>query len=108
MDRIVLECPLDSFNFFYRCDRCDNYETINKTAFSAHQDQCLASGEAGESAEGIEGAENDGDGEEGHSGIRSHRKMFECDVCNMKFSNGANMRRHKVSTKIAKSCVSLF
>jgi len=22
--------------------------------------------------------------------------MFECDVCNMKFSNGANMRRHKV------------
>lgn len=81
----------------HRCDRCDNYETINKTAFSAHQDQCLASGEAGESTEGIEGAENDGDGEEGHSGIRSHRKMFECDVCNMKFSNGANMRRHKVS-----------
>lgn len=80
----------------YRCDRCDNYETINKTAFSAHQDQCLASGEAGESTEGIEGTENDGDGEEGHSGIRSHRKMFECDVCNMKFSNGANMRRHKV------------
>jgi len=87
------------FNFFNfnRCDRCDNYETINKTAFSAHQDQCLASGEAGESAEGIEGTENDGDAEEGHSGIRSHRKMFECDVCNMKFSNGANMRRHKVS-----------
>lgn len=79
-----------------RCDRCDNYETINKTAFGAHQDQCLASGEAGESTEGIEGTENDGDGEEGHSGHRSHRKMFECDVCNMKFSNGANMRRHKV------------
>jgi len=59
----------------------------------------LASGEAGESTEGIEGAENDGDGEEGHSGMRSHRKMFECDVCNMKFSNGANMRRHKVSMK---------
>ncbi|CAG9858373.1 unnamed protein product [Phyllotreta striolata] len=27
---------------------------------------------------------------------RGHRKMFECDVCNMKFSNGANMRRHKM------------
>lgn len=27
---------------------------------------------------------------------RIHRKMFECDVCNMKFSNGANMRRHKM------------
>ncbi|KAI5699416.1 hypothetical protein M8J75_002637 [Diaphorina citri] len=26
----------------------------------------------------------------------SSRKMFECDVCNMKFSNGANMRRHKM------------
>lgn len=25
-----------------------------------------------------------------------HRKLFECDVCNMKFSNGANMRRHKM------------
>lgn len=24
------------------------------------------------------------------------RKLFECDVCNMKFSNGANMRRHKM------------
>lgn len=82
-----------------RCERCENYETINKTAFCAHQDQCLASAEPGESAENIEAAENDGDGEETHSGIRSHRKMFECDVCNMKFSNGANMRRHKVKTK---------
>ncbi|CAH0560080.1 unnamed protein product [Brassicogethes aeneus] len=27
---------------------------------------------------------------------RMHRKLFECDVCNMKFSNGANMRRHKM------------
>lgn len=27
---------------------------------------------------------------------RPHRKLFECDVCNMKFSNGANMRRHKM------------
>lgn len=83
----------------FRCDRCDNYETINKTAFCAHQDQCLMGGEAGESAEGIESQENEGDGDEGHSGHRSHRKMFECDVCRMKFSNGANMRRHKVIIK---------
>lgn len=27
---------------------------------------------------------------------RPHRKLFECDVCYMKFSNGANMRRHKM------------
>jgi len=26
----------------------------------------------------------------------TNRKVFECDVCNMKFSNGANMRRHKM------------
>ncbi|CAH1730339.1 unnamed protein product [Chironomus riparius] len=26
---------------------------------------------------------------------KTPRKLFECDVCNMKFSNGANMRRHK-------------
>ncbi|CAG0892094.1 unnamed protein product [Darwinula stevensoni] len=24
------------------------------------------------------------------------RKPFQCDICNMKFSNGANMRRHRV------------
>ncbi|XP_070135023.1 uncharacterized protein [Drosophila bipectinata] len=33
----------------------------------------------------------------GNSGSgSSSRKVFECDVCNMKFSNGANMRRHKM------------
>lgn len=80
---------------FRRCDRCDNYETINKTAFCAHQDQCSV---GNESVEGNENNDNDGDNDEGsHSGHRSHRKMFECDVCNMKFSNGANMRRHKVN-----------
>lgn len=82
-------------NYFCRCERCDNYETLNKAAFCAHQDQCLVTGDGGESTEVNEGVENDIDGE-GHSGHRSHRKMFECDVCNMKFSNGANMRRHKV------------
>ncbi|XP_004526438.1 protein hunchback isoform X3 [Ceratitis capitata] len=30
------------------------------------------------------------------SSSSSSRKVFECDVCNMKFSNGANMRRHKM------------
>ncbi|XP_051170558.1 zinc finger protein ztf-16 [Leptopilina boulardi] len=79
----------------FRCERCDNYETLNKAAFCAHQDQCLVTGDGGESTEVNEGVENDIDGE-GHSGHRSHRKMFECDVCNMKFSNGANMRRHKM------------
>lgn len=61
----------------------------------AHQDHCLVNGETLECAHGVEGPENDADGEEGHL-ERSHRKIFECDVCYMKFSNGANMRRHKV------------
>ncbi|XP_065337229.1 zinc finger protein ztf-16 [Cloeon dipterum] len=30
------------------------------------------------------------------NGGTGNNKMFECDVCNMKFSNGANMRRHKM------------
>ncbi|XP_058788615.1 zinc finger protein ztf-16 isoform X2 [Phymastichus coffea] len=80
----------------FRCDRCDNYETINKTALCAHQDQCTGNGEIVESAEGLEGVENENEGDEGHSSHRSLRKIFECDVCNMKFSNGANMRRHKM------------
>lgn len=31
-----------------------------------------------------------------NSSQQASRKVFECDVCNMKFSNGANMRRHKM------------
>jgi len=31
-----------------------------------------------------------------NNGTTAQRKLFECDVCNMKFSNGANMRRHKM------------
>lgn len=37
-----------------------------------------------------------GGGGSGGGGNSSSRKVFECDVCNMKFSNGANMRRHKM------------
>lgn len=33
---------------------------------------------------------------DGNNGNVAQRKLFECDVCNMKFSNGANMRRHKM------------
>ncbi|XP_017879500.1 zinc finger protein Pegasus [Ceratina calcarata] len=87
----------------FRCERCENYETINKTAFCAHQEQCLANsvehteGNVIITSEGNQETENDADGEDNHTGIRSsHRKIFECDVCNMQFSNGANMRRHKM------------
>ncbi|KAH8308869.1 hypothetical protein KR059_002557 [Drosophila kikkawai] len=37
-----------------------------------------------------------GGGGSGGGSNSSSRKVFECDVCNMKFSNGANMRRHKM------------
>ncbi|CAH0391970.1 unnamed protein product [Bemisia tabaci] len=59
----------------HRCERCD-YETYNHTALAAHTAQCQG-----------------GDSE---TTVTNNRKMFECDVCNMKFSNGANMRRHKM------------
>uniref|UniRef100_A0A1B6FGT3 C2H2-type domain-containing protein n=1 Tax=Cuerna arida TaxID=1464854 RepID=A0A1B6FGT3_9HEMI len=58
----------------HRCERCENYETLSHSALLAHMTQCQGPA--------------DGD--------PRNRKMFECDVCNMKFSNGANMRRHKM------------
>lgn len=60
----------------HRCERCDNYETLSRAALLTHLAQCQGNGE--------------------NETVRHHRKMFECDVCNMKFSNGANMRRHKM------------
>ncbi|RZF38503.1 hypothetical protein LSTR_LSTR006098 [Laodelphax striatellus] len=61
----------------HRCDRCETYETLSQAALLSHMTQCQ--GQA-----------------DGESNTRDDRKMFECDVCNMKFSNGANMRRHKM------------
>lgn len=50
----------------HRCDRCD-YESISHAALVSHLANCS-----------------------------SRSKMFECDVCQMRFSNSANMRRHKM------------
>lgn len=50
----------------HRCERCD-YESVSHTALLAHMAMCT-----------------------------SRSKMYECDVCQMKFSNSANMRRHKM------------
>lgn len=41
-------------------------------------------------------AGNGGNSSGGGGASSASRKVFECDVCNMKFSNGANMRRHKM------------
>lgn len=67
-----------------RCSRCD-FDTPNRITFVAHLAEC--NGENG--VDGLSGEGGDA------SPDRINRK-FECDVCNMKFSNGANMRRHKM------------
>lgn len=70
----------------HRCDRCD-FEAINRAALTTHINtvhNCV------ENEVGMEVENNNPPPD------RMHRKMFECDVCNMKFSNGANMRRHKM------------
>lgn len=62
----------------HRCDRCDNYETLNETSLISHLATC-------------QGTESNNEND-----LQTNRKLFECDICNMKFSNGANMRRHKM------------
>ncbi|GLH01957.1 Protein krueppel [Gryllus bimaculatus] len=66
----------------HRCDRCENYEALTHVALLSHLAQC-----PGNEVE----SPTPGEVHRGHD-----RKIFECDVCNMKFSNGANMRRHKM------------
>lgn len=69
----------------HRCEHCD-FESASRAALSAHCTQKHAGGK--ETDAEIENNNPPAD--------RVHRKIFECDVCNMKFSNGANMRRHKM------------
>lgn len=68
----------------HRCTRCD-FEGVTQAALATHMAQTHTSGEVK-----VETDNNNSPPD------RIHRKMFECDVCNMKFSNGANMRRHKM------------
>lgn len=68
----------------YKCSRCD-FETSNQALLTAHNTQVHNSAELDMEVENNNPPPD-----------RMHRKMFECDVCNMKFSNGANMRRHKM------------
>ncbi|KAK6630249.1 hypothetical protein RUM43_014948 [Polyplax serrata] len=66
----------------HRCDKCENYETLSRAALIAHMARCSLT--------------NNNDVDNTENTKRLDRKLFECDVCNMKFSNGANMRRHKM------------
>ncbi|CAG7734071.1 unnamed protein product [Allacma fusca] len=52
----------------------------------------FTSGENSDAEGGLDGEEMNGSGLK----LEDSRKCFECDVCNMTFSNGANMRRHRM------------
>lgn len=79
----------DSGDGNHRCDRCD-FEAVNQLALTAHINQTHSINMKAENEVKMEVENNNPPAD------RLHRKMFECDVCNMKFSNGANMRRHKM------------
>ncbi|XP_014227776.1 zinc finger protein Pegasus [Trichogramma pretiosum] len=73
------------------CNQCQNCSGVDTKFAFEKQDKCLISGDANEETD------LDGDGEEYlQPEDKTSRKTFECDVCNMTFSNGANMRRHKM------------
>ncbi|XP_056643216.1 zinc finger protein ztf-16 [Diorhabda carinulata] len=69
----------------FKCIKCD-FEANTQVQLTLHVTKVHTTNEA--SAMEVENNNPPPD--------RAHRKMFECDVCNMKFSNGANMRRHKM------------
>ncbi|XP_077286896.1 uncharacterized protein LOC143911750 isoform X2 [Arctopsyche grandis] len=83
----------DKTTVLLRCKACEKFTTLSSRQLSAHMTQCTMAqdnnnvppGAGLQSSPGTAGADS-----------RPHRKLFECDVCNMKFSNGANMRRHKM------------
>ncbi|KAF7263677.1 uncharacterized protein LOC143205144 isoform X1 [Rhynchophorus ferrugineus] len=77
----------DSSEGSHKCTRCD-FEASTASALTNHL--TISHTTVSNEAE-MEVAENNNPPAD-----RVHRKMFECDVCNMKFSNGANMRRHKM------------
>ncbi|KAL4703309.1 hypothetical protein ACJJTC_006672 [Scirpophaga incertulas] len=65
-----------------KCTTCNSFSTLNSRALTTHMAQCSPDNNNVAAAQAAD--------------TRPHRKLFECDVCNMKFSNGANMRRHKM------------
>lgn len=102
---IATEGTSASTNF--RCERCDNFETNSRPSLLLHMVQCLSSSsrlavpeeQDQDSSNGVTDASHPSETvkqQNSSSSSSSSRKVFECDVCNMKFSNGANMRRHKM------------
>ncbi|XP_026326642.1 DNA-binding protein Ikaros isoform X2 [Hyposmocoma kahamanoa] len=76
------ETPKRGSGTLLKCTTCNSFSTLSSRALTTHMAQCSPDNN------NVAAAQN--------ADARPHRKLFECDVCNMKFSNGANMRRHKM------------
>ncbi|XP_037048837.1 zinc finger protein ztf-16 [Bradysia coprophila] len=76
-----------------QCERCGEFETISLALLLVHVAQCNPTNRV--EAENHNDT-NSNDQPPPSDATKQSRKLFECDVCNMKFSNGANMRRHKM------------
>ncbi|KAI5645137.1 hypothetical protein NE865_02685 [Phthorimaea operculella] len=76
------ETPKRANSTLLKCTTCNSFSTLSSRALTTHMAQCSPDNN---NVAGAQAAD-----------ARPHRKLFECDVCNMKFSNGANMRRHKM------------
>ncbi|XP_026491366.2 zinc finger protein ztf-16 [Vanessa tameamea] len=76
------ETPKRGSGTLLKCTTCNSFSTLSSRALTTHMAQCSP--------------DNNNVAATQNADARPHRKLFECDVCNMKFSNGANMRRHKM------------
>ncbi|CAK1551964.1 unnamed protein product [Leptosia nina] len=76
------ETPKRGNSTLLKCTTCNSFSTLSTRALNTHMAQCSPDNNNVATAQNAD--------------ARPHRKLFECDVCNMKFSNGANMRRHKM------------
>lgn len=81
----------------FRCRVCVNFEATTRAALLLHVVQCHNSSVFKLEHLDLDNSVVKFDNQNIQKQTREiSRKVFECDVCNMKFSNGANMRRHKM------------
>lgn len=71
-------------------------DTGGESATESDTAQISMASTSGPLPSSLGGGGKGGDSDTSGTPQQHQRKLFECDVCNMKFSNGANMRRHKM------------
>jgi KRAB domain-containing zinc finger protein len=86
-----LEDSNQNHQFLMRCDQCD-FDTRSFALLQAHQ---RAAHNHRHQLQ-LQQCDQNGGGGGGPDNGNDPKKPFQCDICNMKFSNGANMRRHRV------------